>query len=152
MVRANALELSADKGVTETVMFRDGFFYPGDLAIARSDGRFALQGRTTDVINVGGHKLAPAPIEDRLREALGLSGACLVSMQNAAGEEELHVVIEGGSTIDPDALRREMDRSIGNFGTAFIHHVAKLPRNDMGKLIRRAVQSGIAGRGRIGGA
>ena len=55
--------------------FRDGFFYPGDLAVRREDGRMALQGRTTDVINIHGAKIAPAPIEDRMREALGGAGA-----------------------------------------------------------------------------
>jgi acyl-coenzyme A synthetase/AMP-(fatty) acid ligase len=32
--------------------FDDGFFYPGDLAVRRDDGRIALMGRVTDVINV----------------------------------------------------------------------------------------------------
>ena len=46
--------------------FKDGFFYPGDLAVMRADGRIALQGRATDVINVQGTKISPAPIEERL--------------------------------------------------------------------------------------
>ena len=50
--------------------FKDGFFYPGDLAVMRSDGRMALQGRVTDIINVRGDKISPAPIEDRLGELL----------------------------------------------------------------------------------
>ena len=51
--------------------FKDGFFYSGDLAVMRSDGRMALQGRFTDVINVRGAKISPAPIEDRLGELFG---------------------------------------------------------------------------------
>src|SRR5262249_55570782 len=52
-----------DEEATRT-FFQDGFFYTGDLAIMREDGRIALMGRFTDVINVNGHKLQPAPIED----------------------------------------------------------------------------------------
>jgi acyl-CoA synthetase (AMP-forming)/AMP-acid ligase II len=43
--------------------FCDGFFYPGDLGVFRADGRLALQGRVTDVINILGQKIASAPIE-----------------------------------------------------------------------------------------
>jgi len=55
--------------------FKDGYFYPGDLAVARADGRIALQGRSTDVINVRGVKIFPGPIEDRLCESLTRSPA-----------------------------------------------------------------------------
>ncbi|MCP6769970.1 hypothetical protein NL529_34490, partial [Klebsiella pneumoniae] len=77
----------------------DGFFYTGDLAIMRADGRVALMGRFTDVINVKGHKIHPAPIEDRLRESLGVRGVCLLTLQDANGEEGMHVVIETPSPI-----------------------------------------------------
>jgi acyl-CoA synthetase (AMP-forming)/AMP-acid ligase II len=66
-----------DEAATQT-FFKDGFFYPGDLAIMRSDGRMALQGRSTDVINVRGLKLSPALIEERLSERLGVSGVLSV--------------------------------------------------------------------------
>jgi acyl-coenzyme A synthetase/AMP-(fatty) acid ligase len=42
--------------------FRNGCFYPGDLGIMLPDGRIALQGRVTDVINVNGRG-APTSIE-----------------------------------------------------------------------------------------
>jgi len=54
----------------------------------------ALQGRVIDVINVRGHKISPAPIEDRLGELLGVSSICLFSMQDDGGEEVIHVVVE----------------------------------------------------------
>ena len=70
------------------------FFYPGDLAIMRADGRIALQGRATEVLNIGGDKIAPAPIEERMEAELGVSGVCLFTMQNEDAEEEAHAVIE----------------------------------------------------------
>src|SRR5579871_1470814 len=95
--------------------FKDGFFYPGDLAVKRADGRFALMGRITDVINVRGQKITPAPIEDRLREALGVSGVCLLSMQDTAGEEALHAVIETPGPLDAAALAPVLGREIEGF-------------------------------------
>jgi fatty-acyl-CoA synthase len=119
--------------------FKDGFFYTGDLAVERADGRFALHGRVTDVINIEGRKISPAPIEDRLREALGVSGVCLYSRQDKAGEEEIHVVIEAPAPVPMDQLTTALKAELRGFPHANVRYVAALPRNAMGKLLRRAV-------------
>ena len=103
------------------VFFKDGFFYPGDLAVMRSDGRMALQGRITDVINVQGVKISPAPIEDRLGELLGVSGVCLFSMQNDSGEEEIHVVVETPTPIDSERLIAAINQELRGFPRARVH-------------------------------
>jgi acyl-coenzyme A synthetase/AMP-(fatty) acid ligase len=124
--------------------FRDGFFYSGDLAVMRSDGRIALQGRITDLINVQGVKISPAPIEERLGELFGLNGICLFSMQNDSGEEEIHVVLETPKPIDSArliaALKQEF-RAYHHRGR--VHYVATLPRNDMGKVLRQEVRAQV---------
>ncbi len=119
--------------------FGDGFFYPGDLAVMREDGRIALQGRVTEVINVKGHKVSPAPIEDRLREALGVSAVCLLSMQDDRGEEELHLVIEAPTPIDAATLTAVLRAELQGFPGVLVGYVASLPRNATGKVVRRTV-------------
>lgn len=47
-----------DDEATRT-FFRDGYFYTGDLGCLRADGRFMLQGRVTDLVNILGGKFAP---------------------------------------------------------------------------------------------
>jgi acyl-coenzyme A synthetase/AMP-(fatty) acid ligase len=121
--------------------FKDGFFYPGDLAVIRSDGRMALQGRLTDVINVRGNKISPAPIEDRLGELLGVSGICLFSMHNDSGEEEIHVVIETPTPIDSERLIAAFKQELRGFHRVRVHFAAALPRNEMGKVLRQAVRA-----------
>ena len=123
--------------------FRDGFFYPGDLALMREDGRIALQGRVTEVINVNGHKLSPGPIEDRLRETLGVNGVCLLSMQDDRGEEELHLVIEAPAPIDPTTLAGVLRAELHGFPGVHVQYRSTLPRNAMGKLLRQAVTTDI---------
>ena len=119
--------------------FHDGFFYPGDLAVMREDGRIALQGRVTEVINVNGHKISPAPIEDRLREALGVDGACLLSMQDDHGEEELHLVIEASTPVDSAILAGVLRAELHGFPGVHVRYAAALPRNAMGKVQRQAL-------------
>ncbi|MBK6744434.1 MAG: AMP-binding protein [Hydrogenophilales bacterium] len=41
---------------TSREFFQNGYFYPGDMAAMRHDGRVSLYGRITDVINMGGRK------------------------------------------------------------------------------------------------
>jgi acyl-CoA synthetase (AMP-forming)/AMP-acid ligase II len=123
--------------------FRDGFFYPGDLAVMREDGRIALQGRATDVINVRGHKIWPAPIEDRLREALGVDGVCLLSMQDDQGEEELHLVIEAASPVDMTRLATALRAELHGFPGVHVRYAPVLPRNANGKVLRQAVTTQI---------
>ena len=46
---------------------RDGWFYPGDRGRIRPDGMLIVSGRVSDIINIGGTKLAPELIEDVVR-------------------------------------------------------------------------------------
>jgi len=123
--------------------FKDGFFYPGDLAVIRSDGRMALQGRLTDVINVRGHKVSPAPIEDRLKEIFDVSGVCLLSMQDENGEEEVHVVFESSTPMESERLVSVVRQELRGFPRARIHYVAVLSRNEMGKVLRQEVRAQV---------
>ncbi len=121
--------------------FKSGFFYPGDLAIQRTDGRMALRGRVIDVINVRGHKISSGPIEDRLSDMLAVSGVCLFSMQNDGGEEEIHVVIESATPVEPVRLEAALRQELPQFAQAHIHYLLALPRSEMGKVFRRAVRA-----------
>ena len=134
-----------DEEATKT-HFKDGWFYPGDLAVQRADGRIALQGRSTDVINVRGAKVFPGPIEDRLCEILDVSGACLLSMQNDRGEEELYVAVETILPIEATRVRDALDGIFVEkpYSRAHIFCIASLPRNPMGKVMRNAVRDRIA--------
>jgi acyl-coenzyme A synthetase/AMP-(fatty) acid ligase len=123
--------------------FKDGFFYPGDQAVRRSDGRVALQGRVTDVINVQGRKFNPAPIEERLCDLLGVSGVCLFSQQDDNGEEVIYVIIEHPTTINSARVTNILKQELWevNLGHVNINYVTALPRNQMSKLLRKVIRS-----------
>ncbi len=131
-----------DETTTQT-FFKDGFFYPGDLAVMRPDGRIALRGRSTDVINLQGVKISPAPIEDRLAELLSVSGICLFSLQDDSGEEDIHVVIESSNPIGPELMIAALKRELRGLRRARVHLVPALPRNPMGKLLRQSILADV---------
>jgi acyl-coenzyme A synthetase/AMP-(fatty) acid ligase len=122
--------------------FKDGFFYPGDQAVRRSDGRVALQGRLTDVIHVQGGKFNPAPFEERLCDLLGVRGVCLLSQQDDNGEEVIYLVIENPTTINSECVTDILKKEFLEFNQAHINieYVTALPRNQMGKVLRQVVR------------
>ena len=117
--------------------FKDGYFYSGDLAEFSDDGRMAVHGRVTDVINWRGQKILPLPIEERLREILQVGGVCLFSMPNDAGEEEIHAVLETRTPIEPARLRDALRSELAGYEGAHVHFMPAVPRNDNGKILRQ---------------
>ena len=134
-----------DDAATQS-FFRHGFFYPGDLAVLREDGRLALQGRLTSVINMAGHKISPEPIESRLMQTLGVSAVCLFSMQDESGEEELHVVIEAPQPVDAERLQAALASELQWFPRARIYCFNALARNEIGKILRMKVRAQVLAR------
>ena len=106
-----------DDQETSAKVFRNGFFYPGDMAVRRADGRIRILGRVDDVINVGGKKYAVAPLEQALQHHLGVDEVCLFSGLNAAGNDELAVAIQSvrqfsRSELEPIARRARSFNSV----------------------------------------
>jgi acyl-coenzyme A synthetase/AMP-(fatty) acid ligase len=151
--RMGLVRVSTDDGPTQYLndpaatasFFRAGYFYPGDLGVIREDGRLSLQGRVTDVINWLGHKIAPAPIEDSIREALGVADVCLFSLQNDDGEEEIHVVLETSAGPSVQALTAILSSELHAYARAHVHTLPSLPRNAGGKVLRTQVRAMVLG-------
>ena len=149
--QAGSLRVAVSDGPSEyyndpeatAAFFQDGYFYPGDLAVARADGRIALQGRTTEVINIKGTKFPLAAFEHHLREVFGFTGVCLFSMQDDNGQEQLHLVVESSQPLPPhlmDLLQRKFP-----VVPLSVFAVAALPRTTTGKVVRKQVQAGVLG-------
>ena len=83
-----------DDQASSAKVFRSGFFYPGDLAIKRIDGRIRILGRTDDVLNIQGTKTAVAPIEQWIQTLLGADEVCVFSWLSDNGDDVLLVAIE----------------------------------------------------------
>jgi len=115
---------------------KGGYFYPGDLGVLDGQGRIALHGRVTDVLNIMGDKHASGPYEAALQQALGLEGVCVMSEQGADREEQLHVVLETAAPIDEAVLRQAAQTHLRGFPAARFHFIDRFPRNHMGKVER----------------
>lgn len=90
---------------TSAKVFRDGWFYPGDQAVARDDGRIRVLGRSIDVLNLHGRKIAVAPIEQAIAEKFSVGAVCLFSGIDSSGQVEVTAAVESRSPIDTAGLK-----------------------------------------------
>jgi acyl-coenzyme A synthetase/AMP-(fatty) acid ligase len=93
-----------DDEETSARIFRDGFFYPGDMAVRRQDGRIRILGRFADVMILRGQKIAIAPVEQTIQRDLKVDEVCLFSGLNKQGYEEVVVAIQSDREIEQTKL------------------------------------------------
>jgi acyl-coenzyme A synthetase/AMP-(fatty) acid ligase len=128
-----------DDEETSASVFRNGYFCPGDMAVRRADGRVRILGRTEDVLNMQGKKIAVAPIELTIQLALGVDEVCLFSGLNEAGKDELVVVIQSDREL-PSAVRDQIVRKFQSFEQVRFEYFKEFPRTTTGtRKIRRSV-------------
>ena len=64
-----------DDPIESAKVFRDGWFYPGDLGSLTFDNLLIISGRQNDVLNVGGAKMAAERLESVLASFTGIRDA-----------------------------------------------------------------------------
>ena len=125
--------------------FKNGWFYPQDMGMLNDSRQLKVVGRSTEVINIGGQKVAPGDLEDlALRNAPVTDvGAC--SFPNPEGIEEIYIAFslaqgdanQIGQRI-ADALSR---RRYSNY---YVVRLQSIPRNANGKIQRDLLKQAIA--------
>ncbi len=128
-------------------MFRDGWFYPGDLAVMRDRRTLKIIGRVDDTLNIKGIKFAPGPAEEKLRSTFPVDDLCLTSLANAEGSEELCVVVVPGDAGNIADIQAALPTLVpANFGKVHVIAVPAIPRTATSK-VRRAELNAILRRG-----
>jgi long-chain acyl-CoA synthetase len=127
-----------EPGATAEIL-RDGWLLTGDLAVRDADGYLFLAGRAREFLKVGGHRVSPARIEEVLERHPSVAEAGVAGRADGlAGEVPVAAVVaHGGAALDADDLRRYCEPLLARheIPAAFLV-VARLPRNEAGKLLR----------------
>ena len=74
-------------------VFRDGYFYTGDLGTLDEQGRLSLQGRIKFLINKGGFKIDPREVEEVLEAHPSIHEVAVVGVPTAYGDDKVKAVI-----------------------------------------------------------
>jgi acyl-coenzyme A synthetase/AMP-(fatty) acid ligase len=132
------------KGPEAEDTWHDGWFYPGDTGSLAEDGMLVVSGRTKDVINIGGNKLAPASVEATACRIVGVRQAGVVGLRNSAGFEDVCVVTVCDASVPLAALQATLSELLGSNTPLRVKIVEALPLNAGGKLDREQLRQWFA--------
>ena len=115
--------------------FRDGWFYPGDLAQLDAEGFLTLAGRARDMIIRGGINIYPEEIEAILMAHPAVAEAAVVGVPDAARGEEVVAFVVLRQETDETVLRGWCSERLAPYKLPRdIRRVDTLPRNSSGKV------------------
>ncbi|HUN34369.1 MAG TPA: long-chain fatty acid--CoA ligase [Trebonia sp.] len=116
----------------------DGFLRTGDLGYLDADGFLWVAGRVSDMINRGGLKVFPDEVEEVLRGHPDVRDACVAGRPDRRLGQVPHAWVVGDRPLDPASLLGWCRQYLAPYKVpAGFTQVDALPRNDMGKLLRR---------------
>jgi len=122
-----------------------GMYFTGDGARRDTDGRIRVIGRVDDVINVSGHRMGTAEVENAINEHGAVIESAVVGYpHDIKGQGIYAYVISQGRETD-DKLRKEIlatvTKEIGPIAKPDkIQFVSGLPKTRSGKIMRRILR------------
>ncbi len=125
---------------------RQGWLHTGDLAVKDTDGFYRITGRKKDLIITSGFNVYPSEVEAVLREADGVLDAAVVGQPDPRRGEivKAFIVLKPGAQWDQEKLRAHCATHLAKYKQprAFERCIGDLPRNFLGKVIRRELRDG----------
>ncbi len=126
--------------------FATGWFETGDLGSRDADGFLTLVGRKNDLIITNGYNVYPQVVERVVNACPGVKESAVVGVPDARrGERVVAVVVRDDAGLDEARLRAHWDERLVDYQRPRqVIFVDALPRNTMGKVLRRELRDRIA--------
>jgi acyl-coenzyme A synthetase/AMP-(fatty) acid ligase len=125
--------------------FRDGWFYPSDVAVLDGPRRLRVIGRADEMITTIGGKFAPSDLEAIVTARLGEGDVGVCTVAGKDGAENVYVAIAGARLGHQELLALVTEAFskliIGNF---LVVVMRAIPRNTGGKIQRDRLKEMIA--------
>jgi long-chain acyl-CoA synthetase len=122
----------------------EGYIDTGDLARIDEDGFVWIEGRAGELINRGGNKVFPEAVEEVLRLASAVDDAAVVGAPDERlGEVPIAFLV--GRPVPDEALRTLCREHLVAYKVPMAFHwIDKLPRSEVGKVLRGDLLASIA--------
>lgn len=120
-----------------------GRYFSGDGARREADGYFWITGRVDDVVNVSGHRIGTAEIEDAVATDAEVVESAAVGVPHDLKGQGLvvFVVPRTEGSLNPAAVRRAIADGVGRYAVPEqIYVVRDLPKTRSGKIVRRLLR------------
>ncbi|NVN36747.1 acetate--CoA ligase [Komagataeibacter swingsii] len=127
-----------------------GFYFTGDGARRDSDGYYWITGRMDDVINIAGHRLGTAEVEDALGDDHRILESAAVGVPHPVKGEGLVVFImprsDNAAGLTAEGVARLISQRLGRYAAPeAVYIVPDLPRTRSGKIVRRLLRKIASG-------
>ncbi|HZK05150.1 MAG TPA: AMP-binding protein, partial [Actinomycetaceae bacterium] len=126
--------------------FHDGWFRTGDIAVADERGFLYIVDRIKEVVITGGFNVYPSEVEEALRGEGGINDIAVVGLVNELGMEEVVAAVVTGEGLLPDLeefRERAKERLAAYKVPRRVYLLPELPRNEMGKVLRKDVRAAL---------
>jgi malonyl-CoA/methylmalonyl-CoA synthetase len=135
---------------TSAAMDAGGFFYTGDIAALTAEGELRIVGRrATDLIKTGGYKVGAGEVEAALLEHPAVREAAVIGLpDDDLGERIVAFVVPApGAPPRAEELSDHVARLLApHKRPRDVRLVEALPRNAMGKVLKKALAAAAADR------
>ena len=137
--------------IGEPPLGADDWFVSGDIGTLTPDGFLCIQGRTNEVMNVGGNKISPTLVETAVSEFLGTTEpVCAFGMPGSAGFDEVVIIVSAQCSARLKELPDYLEQADLGLGRVHILAIRTFPLNEFGKVdkikLREMVGAEIARR------
>lgn len=124
----------------------DNLYFTGDGCLRDDKGNYRITGRVDDVLNVSGHRIGTAEVENAINMHTGVVESAVVGYpHDIKGQGIYAYVIFNGTHIDPDHTRKDIMQTVTRIIGAIarpdkIQFVNGLPKTRSGKIMRRILR------------
>ena len=129
-----------------------GYYFTGDGARRDAEGRYRIVGRIDDVINVSGHRLGTAEIENAVDEVPEVVECAVVGYPHDIKGQGIYAFVKPLGVLAPDDLQSKIVACVRDIigpiaKPDIIMVVDDLPKTRSGKIMRRILRKLAAGEG-----
>jgi len=124
-----------------------GHYFTGDGARRDDSGRYRITGRVDDVMNVSGHRIGTAEVEDAINEHKSVVESAVVGYPHDIKGQGIYayVICQPGMEKTSEELKPELDKLVNKIIGPIakpdaIQVVSGLPKTRSGKIMRRILR------------
>jgi len=132
-----------DEEKTAKTIDKDGWVHTGDIGYVDEDGYYFLSGRSSDMIIRAGENISPEELENVIRDHPKVEDVAVIGVPDETwGEEPRAVIIpKKGEKPSEEEIMEYCRQNLASFKRPrSVIFVDDLPRNPMGKLIKREIR------------
>ena len=121
-------------------------YFTGDGCLRDKDGNYRITGRVDDVLNVSGHRICTAEVENAINMHQGVVESAVVGFpHDIKGQGIYAFVIFNGMHVDEEHTRQDVIQTVSRIIGAIakpdkIQFVSGLPKTRSGKIMRRILR------------